>query len=124
MAHFLQVCPGSDEVIIITSSLMKDMNSRTDLYRSNAIRVLCSIADSQVLGNIERYFKQASSHGPSPNKPLHLSTPLHNTHPTLTVKQNREIFLDAFQYTQGLTRSKTKFIIMTFCNNALTKDMI
>ena len=53
-----QVCPGSDEVIIITSSLMKDMTSKTDLYRSNAIRVLCSIADSQVLGNIERFFKQ------------------------------------------------------------------
>ncbi|KAK9837106.1 hypothetical protein WJX81_003075 [Elliptochloris bilobata] len=53
------VCPGSDEVIIITSSLMKDMNSKTDLYRSNAIRVLCSIIDSQLLGQIERYLKQA-----------------------------------------------------------------
>ena len=52
------VCPGSDEVIIITSSLMKDMNSKTDLYRSNAIRVLCSITDSQLLGQIERYLKQ------------------------------------------------------------------
>ena len=55
------VCPGSDEVIIITSSLMKDMNSKTDLYRSNAIRVLCSIIDSQLLGQIERYLKQASA---------------------------------------------------------------
>ena len=54
----MQVGPGSDEVIIIVSSLMKDMTSKVDLYRSNAIRVLCSIADSQVLGNIERYFKQ------------------------------------------------------------------
>ncbi|EIE27371.1 Coatomer, gamma subunit [Coccomyxa subellipsoidea C-169] len=53
------VCPGADEVIIITSSLMKDMNSKTDLYRSNAIRVLCSITDSQLLGQIERYLKQA-----------------------------------------------------------------
>ena len=52
------VCPGSDEVIIITSSLMKDMNSKTDLYRSNAIRVLCSITDPQLLGQIERYLKQ------------------------------------------------------------------
>ena len=52
------VCPGADEVIIITSSLMKDMNSKTDLYRSNAIRVLCSITDSQLLGQIERYLKQ------------------------------------------------------------------
>ena len=37
---------------------MKDMNSKTDLYRSNAIRVLCSITDSQLLGQIERYLKQ------------------------------------------------------------------
>ena len=55
------VCPGSDEVIIITSSLMKDMNSKTDLYRSNAIRVLCSITDSQLLGQIERYLKQVTA---------------------------------------------------------------
>jgi coatomer protein complex subunit gamma len=27
------ICPGSDEVIIVTSSLMKDMNSRVELYR-------------------------------------------------------------------------------------------
>lgn len=54
------VCPGADEVIIITSSLMKDMNSKTDLYRSNAIRVLCSITDSQLLGQIERYLKQVT----------------------------------------------------------------
>lgn len=37
---------------------MKDMNSKTDLYRANAIRVLCSILDSQLLGQIERYLKQ------------------------------------------------------------------
>ena len=48
------VCPSADEVIIITSSLMKDMNSKTDLYRSNAIRVLCSITDTQLLAQIER----------------------------------------------------------------------
>ena len=55
------VCPGKDEVIIIMSSLMKDMHSKTDMYRSNAIRVLCSIcgADTQLLVQIERYLKQA-----------------------------------------------------------------
>ena len=53
------VCPGPDEVIIITSSLMKDMNSSTDLYRANAIRVLCAITDPALLGQIERYLKQA-----------------------------------------------------------------
>lgn len=43
------ICPSADEVIIVTSSLMKDMNSKTDLYRSNSVRVLCNIIDSQLL---------------------------------------------------------------------------
>lgn len=43
------ICPSADEVIIVTSSLMKDMNSKTDLYRANAVRVLCKIIDSQLL---------------------------------------------------------------------------
>lgn len=46
-------------MIIVTSSLMKDMNSKTDLYRANAIRVLCRITDGGLLGQIERYLKQA-----------------------------------------------------------------
>ena len=72
------VCPGSDEVIIITSSLMKDMNSKTDLYRSNAIRVLCSIIDSQLLGQIERYLKQARGvlHALVPANPLVVNRPV------------------------------------------------
>jgi coatomer protein complex subunit gamma len=53
------ICPGSDEVIIVTSSLMKDMNSKVDLYRSNSVRVLCKIIDSSLLAQIERYLKQA-----------------------------------------------------------------
>lgn len=53
------ICPGSDEVIIVTSSLMKDMNSKVELYRSNAVRVLCQIVDGQLLAQIERYLKQA-----------------------------------------------------------------
>mmetsp|Transcript_25184 Transcript_25184/g.54739 ORF Transcript_25184/g.54739 Transcript_25184/m.54739 type:complete len:900 (-) Transcript_25184:336-3035(-) len=53
------ICPSADEVIIVTSSLMKDMNSKTDLYRANAVRVLCKIIDSQLLMQIERYLKQA-----------------------------------------------------------------
>jgi coatomer protein complex subunit gamma len=35
------------------------MNSNTDLYRANSIRVLCKIIDTQMLGAIERYIKQA-----------------------------------------------------------------
>lgn len=54
-----EICPSADEVIIVTSSLMKDMNSKTDLYRANAIRVLCRITDGGLLGQIERYLKQA-----------------------------------------------------------------
>ena len=40
-------------------SLMKDMNSKTDMYRANAIRVLCRIIDGNLLTQIERYLKQA-----------------------------------------------------------------
>eukprot|EP00897_Mesotaenium_endlicherianum_P003909 jgi/Mesen1/3546/ME000198S02746 len=54
-----EISPSADEVIIVTSSLMKDMNSKTDLYRANAIRVLCRITDGGLLGQIERYLKQA-----------------------------------------------------------------
>eukprot|EP00245_Coleochaete_scutata_P011586 TRINITY_DN4319_c0_g2_i1.p1 TRINITY_DN4319_c0_g2~~TRINITY_DN4319_c0_g2_i1.p1 ORF type:complete len:907 (-),score=212.04 TRINITY_DN4319_c0_g2_i1:451-3171(-) len=54
-----EISPSADEVIIVTSSLMKDMNSKTDLYRANAIRVLCKITDQGLLGQIERYLKQA-----------------------------------------------------------------
>ncbi|XP_024376608.1 coatomer subunit gamma-2 [Physcomitrium patens] len=54
-----EISPSNDEVIIVTSSLMKDMNSKTDLYRANAIRVLCRITDGGLLGQIERYLKQA-----------------------------------------------------------------
>ncbi|KAH1072312.1 hypothetical protein J1N35_024640 [Gossypium stocksii] len=54
-----ELSPSADEVIIVTSSLMKDMTSKTDMYRANAIRVLCRITDGTLLTQIERYFKQA-----------------------------------------------------------------
>ncbi|XP_059653824.1 coatomer subunit gamma-2-like [Cornus florida] len=54
-----EISPSADEVIIVTSSLMKDMNSNTDMYRANAIRVLCRITDGTLLTQIERYLKQA-----------------------------------------------------------------
>ncbi|KAL1215745.1 Coatomer subunit gamma [Cardamine amara subsp. amara] len=54
-----ELSPSSDEVIIVTSSLMKDMNSKIDMYRANAIRVLCRIIDGSLLTQIERYLKQA-----------------------------------------------------------------
>lgn len=52
-------CISGNKVIIVTSSLMKDMNSKTDMYRANAIRVLCRITDGTLLTQIERYLKQA-----------------------------------------------------------------
>ncbi|KAK6946227.1 Coatomer, gamma subunit, appendage, Ig-like subdomain [Dillenia turbinata] len=54
-----ELSPSADEVIIVTSSLMRDMNSKTDMYRANAIRVLCRITDGALLTQIERYLKQA-----------------------------------------------------------------
>jgi coatomer subunit gamma len=53
------ICPDAEEVMIVTNSLMKDMNAPQELYRANAIRVLRSIIDSTVLQSIERHFKQA-----------------------------------------------------------------
>jgi len=48
-----------ENVIIVIQSLTKDMNSQVDLYRANAIRVLCKIIDASILGQIDRYIKQA-----------------------------------------------------------------
>eukprot|EP00567_Pseudictyota_dubia_P001400 CAMPEP_0197465186 /NCGR_PEP_ID=MMETSP1175-20131217/64410_1 /TAXON_ID=1003142 /ORGANISM="Triceratium dubium, Strain CCMP147" /LENGTH=981 /DNA_ID=CAMNT_0043001191 /DNA_START=64 /DNA_END=3006 /DNA_ORIENTATION=- len=48
-----------DDVIIVTSSLTKDMTCDVDLYRANALRVLTRIVDAAMLGAIERYVKQA-----------------------------------------------------------------
>jgi len=48
-----------DDVIIVTSSLTKDMNHEENVYRSNSIRVLARIIDAAMLGAIERYVKQA-----------------------------------------------------------------
>ena len=48
-----------DDVIIVTSSLTKDMNTGEDLYRANSMRVLAKIIDAAMLGAIERYLKQA-----------------------------------------------------------------
>ena len=49
----------SEEIIIVTASLTKDMNSAVDMFRANAIRVLCKIVEANMLMQIERYMKQA-----------------------------------------------------------------
>lgn len=51
--------PLADDVIIVTSSLTKDMTGKENLYRAAAIRALCTITDAGMLAAIERYMKQA-----------------------------------------------------------------
>lgn len=48
----------AEDVIIVTSSLTKDMTGKEDLYRAPAIRALCSITDPTMLQAVERYMKQ------------------------------------------------------------------
>uniref|UniRef100_A0A8C4WZ35 Coatomer subunit gamma n=1 Tax=Eptatretus burgeri TaxID=7764 RepID=A0A8C4WZ35_EPTBU len=49
----------AEDVIIVTSSLTKDMTGKEDPYRGPAIRALCKITDTMMLQGIERYMKQA-----------------------------------------------------------------
>ncbi len=49
----------AEDVIIVTSSLTKDMTGKEDMYRASAIRALCAITDAAMLQAIERYMKQA-----------------------------------------------------------------
>ena len=49
----------SEDVIIVTSSLTKDMTGKEDGYRAPAIRALCTITDLSMVQAIERYMKQA-----------------------------------------------------------------
>ncbi|EGG23667.1 adaptin N-terminal domain-containing protein [Cavenderia fasciculata] len=44
--------------LIATSSLVKDMSHKIELYRANSIRVLCKIIDNQLLSQVERHIKQ------------------------------------------------------------------
>ncbi|KAH8851483.1 Coatomer subunit gamma-2 [Schistosoma japonicum] len=49
----------ADDVIIVTSSLTKDMTGPEVAFRGPAIRALCAITDSAMVQSIERYLKQA-----------------------------------------------------------------
>jgi len=53
------LAPIAEDVIIVTSSLTKDMTGKEDAYRASAIRALCAITDPAMLQAIERYMKQA-----------------------------------------------------------------
>ncbi|XP_014205487.1 coatomer subunit gamma isoform X3 [Copidosoma floridanum] len=49
----------AEHVIMVNSSLTKDMTGKEDQYRAAAIRALCTITDAAMLATIERYMKQA-----------------------------------------------------------------
>uniref|UniRef100_A0A8B9JPG8 Coatomer protein complex, subunit gamma 2 n=1 Tax=Astyanax mexicanus TaxID=7994 RepID=A0A8B9JPG8_ASTMX len=46
----------SEDVIIVTSSLTKDMTGKEDVYRGPAIRALCRITDVSAYYNYNRYY--------------------------------------------------------------------
>lgn len=50
---------SAEDVIIVTSSLTKDMTGAEDAYRAAAIRTLCRVTDAGMLHALERYMKQA-----------------------------------------------------------------
>ena len=50
---------GSDESLIVVSCLSKDMTSQEPTFRANAIRVLSKIMDPSMVGQIDRFLKQA-----------------------------------------------------------------
>ncbi|OQR70813.1 coatomer subunit gamma-2 isoform 1 [Tropilaelaps mercedesae] len=54
-----ELASTANDVIIVTSSLTKDMTGKEQLYRAAAIRALCKIADAGTLQAVERYMKQA-----------------------------------------------------------------
>lgn len=54
-----ELSPLAEDVIIVTSSLTKDMTGPDPAFRGPAIRALCAITDVTVIQSIERYLKQA-----------------------------------------------------------------
>ncbi|VUZ39320.1 unnamed protein product [Hymenolepis diminuta] len=54
-----EIAPYADDVIILTSSLTKDMTGSEASFRAPAIRTLCKITDASMVLSIERYLKQA-----------------------------------------------------------------
>eukprot|EP00611_Tribonema_gayanum_P013774 TRINITY_DN24994_c0_g1_i2.p1 TRINITY_DN24994_c0_g1~~TRINITY_DN24994_c0_g1_i2.p1 ORF type:complete len:854 (-),score=272.22 TRINITY_DN24994_c0_g1_i2:124-2685(-) len=82
-----------NDVIIVTSSLTKDMNSSEDLYRANSIRVLARIIDSAMLGAIERYVKQAinDKNAIVASSALVSGISLFNTSPDVVKRWNNEV---------------------------------
>lgn len=55
-----ELAPFSDDIIMVTASIMKDMQPNTEVvYRPNAIRALTRVVDPSMVQGLERYFKSA-----------------------------------------------------------------
>ncbi|PKI83359.1 coatomer subunit gamma [Malassezia vespertilionis] len=55
-----ELSPYADDVIMVTASIMKDMQPNTEvIYRPNAIRALTRIVDPSMVQGLERYLKSA-----------------------------------------------------------------
>eukprot|EP00475_Leptophrys_vorax_P026253 TRINITY_DN3694_c0_g1_i1.p1 TRINITY_DN3694_c0_g1~~TRINITY_DN3694_c0_g1_i1.p1 ORF type:complete len:587 (-),score=156.72 TRINITY_DN3694_c0_g1_i1:1022-2782(-) len=50
---------NQENVFIVINCLSKDMTSNMDLFQANAIRVLSKVIDAAMLGQMERFIKQA-----------------------------------------------------------------
>lgn len=54
-----ELANSSDDVIMVTSSIMKDTTGSDAIYRPNAIRALCRVIDASTVQAIERLIKTA-----------------------------------------------------------------
>lgn len=55
-----ELCPLADDVIMVTASIMKDMQPNVEVvYRPNAIRALSRVVDASMVQGLERFFKSA-----------------------------------------------------------------
>ncbi|WFC93701.1 coatomer subunit gamma [Malassezia brasiliensis] len=55
-----ELAPYADDVIMVTASIMKDMQPNTEVvYRPNAIRALTRVVDPSMVQGLERYLKSA-----------------------------------------------------------------
>lgn len=54
-----ELASSSDDVIMVTSSIMKDTTGSDAIYRPNAIRALCRVIDASTVQAIERLIKTA-----------------------------------------------------------------
>lgn len=50
---------GSDESLIVCACLSKDMTSKVSAFRGNAIKVLSIVMDPSMVGQLDRFLKQA-----------------------------------------------------------------